>query len=459
MKFHLVGIGGAGMSVVADLLLAHGHELSGSDRENSENLERLAGCGVKTYVGHAAIQVPIDAVLVVSSAIKTDNPELQIAEQRGQEIWHRSQALAFAARSRDFIAVAGAHGKTSTTGMLAVAFATLGLDPSRAIGGNLADGSSGGYLGTGSMLVAEADESDGSFLHYHPRVALVTNIEPDHLDHYGNAENFAQAFVKFAQNIVPNGLLVACSDDPGARNLALSALELGVRVHTYGFAEFAPNENYHALLTMPEDLENERAVWVNFGTQRTLIKLQVPGRHMLLNAAGAWLTGIELGVDREFMAQGLAAFAGTGRRFELHGVVNEVQVYDDYAHHPTEIIATLETARKLPHKRLLVLFQPHLYSRTTNFKERFAEALSLADKVVITGAYAAREEPSAGDDGDVIAALMPEARFIAQMEQAAKEIVQVAQAGDLIFTIGAGDITRMAPWILRELGEKFAASA
>lgn len=455
MKFHLIGIGGAGMSVVAELLQAQGHEITGSDRSVSEYTQRLAQLGIHAQIGHAAENVPDDAVIVYSSAIKADNPEFAIAHERGQRIIHRSQALALASAEKDFVAVAGAHGKTSTSAMIAVALDALGKDPSRAIGGALAGGLSGAHFGTGKVIVAEADESDGSFLNYRPRIALVTNVEPDHLDHYGSEERFAQAFLDFAHCIVPGGLLICCADHPGSLALAQQASAAGIRVHTYGESERPSCSVLHAKLHYQpqEDHANCGSVEITDAahTSRVWLKLQVPGKHMLLNAAGALLAGVDLGVPAAEMARGLQQFRGTARRFEVRGIVSGITVIDDYAHHPTEVRATLNTAQELCPGKVRVLFQPHLYSRTTNFKHEFAQALAIADRVVVTSAYAARETPADGDDGDVIVDLLPGSVFVPEMEESAREIARSAQSGDFIFTMGAGDVTKLGAVILREL--------
>lgn len=458
MKFHLIGIGGAGMSVVAELLFAEGHEITGSDRSVSEYTDRVSALGIKVFIGHLAENVPSSAVVVYSSAIKPNNAELVIARKRGQKIIHRSEALALAANGKDFIAVAGAHGKTSTSAMIAVALDYLGLDPSRAIGGALVDGISGAHFGTGNVLVAEADESDGSFLNYRPRVALVTNVEPDHLDFYGSEEKFQEAFFDFANCLVPGGLLICCADHPGSFALAKKCAAAGIRVHTYGSDECPSFSELHARLNFSEDLntvENCGEVTISNkdlnSVEKVRLSLQVPGKHMLLNAVGALLAGIDLGLEPQEMAQGLAHFRGTARRFELCGVVDGVTVIDDYAHHPTEIAATLQTAKKLAKGAVRVLFQPHLYSRTTNFKHEFASALSLADSVVITSAYAARETPQDGEDGDAIAQLLPGSVFEAEMEKSAILIAKTAKVGDLVLTMGAGDVTKLGAVILREL--------
>lgn len=454
--FYMIGIGGAGMSVIAELFIAQGHRVSGSDREESANTQTLRNLGAAIYIGHAAENVPADAIVVVSSAIKEMNPELACARLRGQQILHRSQALALAAGNRDFVAVAGAHGKTSTSAMLAVALEHLGLDPSRAIGGTLVVGGAGGYCGSGSIFIAEADESDASFLNYTPRVEIVTNVEPDHLDHYGSRENFEQAFVDFAHCLVPHGVLIACADDSGSHALARQAAADGIRVIMYGRAaqeeSMAAAGIEYARLSdvLPREGASASGTIAFRGAQYPL-DLSVPGEHMLLNAVGAWLAGVDLGVDACDMARALRAFRGASRRFELVGTSHGVRVIDDYAHHPTEIAATLITARCASRGAVRVLFQPHLYSRTQNFAQEFAQALSAADDVIITGVYAAREVPSDGAEGDAIAELMVGVPFIADMHEAARELARHAQPGDLLMTVGAGSVTAMGSVILDEL--------
>lgn len=443
MKYHLIGAGGAGMSVVGQLLLEAGHEVSGSDRGESANVERLRKAGGKIAIGHDAANVPPGAVVVVSTAIKADNPEFAVAKQRGQEIIHRSQALAIAAAGKDFIAVAGAHGKTTTSGMLAVAFDALGRDPSRAIGGQLAGGMSGGHMGEGSMFIAEADESDGSFLNYSPRVALVTNIEPDHLDHFGSEEAFHEAFAQFARRIEFGGLLICCADSLGAFDLAKRARAAGMRTWTYGRGE---GLEHHAKIT---DVDGGAAL--QFRGKPIKLRLAVPGAHNVLNATGALLVGIELGEDAQDMADALTNFRGTGRRFERRGEKAGRTVVDDYAHHPTEVRATLETAREVTAGGVRVLFQPHLYSRTENFAKEFADALALADSVVVTNVFPAREVPEDGRESDAITELLPKAELVADRHDAARRIAELSKPGDLVITMGAGDITEMADVVLGAL--------
>ncbi|KAE8762141.1 UDP-N-acetylmuramate--L-alanine ligase [Georgenia thermotolerans] len=452
-RFHLIGIGGAGMSAVAELLLARGHAVSGSDQRDSATLARLRGLGAQVFAGHDAAHVPADAALVVSTAVRETNPELAVARERGQRVLHRSEALALAAEGRDFVAVAGAHGKTSTSAMLAVALRAAGQDPSYAIGGTVLALGTGAHLGAGRAFVAEADESDGSFLNYAPRVALVTNIEPDHLDHYGSEAAFRRAFEDFAGRIVPGGLLVACADDPGALALARHAADAGVRVRTYGTGD-APLADHVRVGDRELGAGGSRAV-LAAPEGEVPLTLAVGGAHMLLNAAGAWSAGVELGVAPGDMATALGAFTGTGRRFEDKGSAAGVRVVDDYAHHPTEVAATLRTARlAAAGGRVLAVFQPHLYSRTQNFAAQFADALALADEAVVTDVYAAREDPVPGVDGALITAAAPAGareRYVADRLDAARAVADLARPGDLVLTLGAGDVTELGPVILEHL--------
>ncbi|MHB1065344.1 MAG: UDP-N-acetylmuramate--L-alanine ligase [Georgenia sp.] len=451
------------MSVVAELLLARGHDVSGSDQRDSATLDHLRHLGVPAFVGHDAAHVPDGATVVVSTAVRATNPELAVARERGLPVLHRSQALALAAQGRDFVAVAGAHGKTSTSAMLAVALRAAGQDPSYAIGGTLLGLGAGAHLGEGPVLVAEADESDGSFLNYAPRVAVVTNVEPDHLDHYGSVAAFHRAFDEFAERILPGGLLVACADDPGAFALARRTADRGTRVVTYGVGPSPEVGEAHArvgdaLLTAHRSFTQLRRTGHRAdGAPANVavpLAIEVGGEHMLLNAAGAWCAGVELGVAPAAMARALSAFSGTGRRFEVRGTAGGVRVVDDYAHHPTEVAATLRAARLAAGDgRVIVLFQPHLYSRTQTFAGAFARALAGADLVVVTDVYAAREDPVPGVDGSLITDAMPErGRYVADRRAAAETVADLARPGDLVLTVGAGDVTELGPVILQRLG-------
>ena len=478
--FHLIGIGGAGMSVVAQLLAARGAQVSGSDAHGGPAFDHLADLGITTHLGHDAANVPERSTVVVSTAIKETNPELAEARRRGQDVIHRSQALALAAQGLDFVAVAGAHGKTTTSGMLAEALTEAGADPSFAIGGVVRALGTGAHLGSGPALVAEADESDRSFLNYTPRVEIVTNVEPDHLDSYGTAEAFETAFVDFAHRLVPGGLLVACAADAGALRLAQSAAAEGLRVVTYSFAgpDTLPGgvlvgeghvhldiqdrgaSSTQALLTLTTATDRESAGGTGEEPSRSPVELvlAVPGDHVALDAAGAWAAGIELGVEPARMARALGVFGGTGRRFEDRGEADGVRVIDDYAHHPTEIEALLRTARGVAQERggrVLVLFQPHLFSRTRAFADRFGQALALADAVVVTDVYPARETQAdfPGVTGDTVAQRVPggRARFVAERLDAAHAVADSARPGDLLLTVGAGDVTELAATALAYL--------
>ena len=486
--FHLIGIGGAGMSVVAQLLAARGARVSGSDAHGGPAFDHLADLGITTHLGHDAANVPERSTVVVSTAIKETNPELAQARRRDQEVIHRSQALALAAQGLDFVAVAGAHGKTTTSGMLAEALTEAGADPSFAIGGVVRALGTGAHLGGGPALVAEADESDRSFLNYSPRVEIVTNVEPDHLDSYGTAEAFETAFVDFAHRLVPGGLLVACAADAGALRLAQSAASEGLRVVTYSFAgpDTLPGgvlvgeghvhldiqergaSSTRGLLTLTTATGREPAGGV--GEEAHLgpveLVLAVPGDHVALDAAGAWAAGIELGVEPALMARALGAFGGTGRRFEDRGEADGVRVIDDYAHHPTEIEALLRTARGVAQERggrVLVLFQPHLFSRTRAFADRFGQALALADAVVITDVYPARETQADFPDitGDTVAQRVPggTARFVAERLEAAHAVADLARPSDLLLTVGAGDVTELAGTVLGDLAAREGGAA
>ncbi|MCM3661837.1 UDP-N-acetylmuramate--L-alanine ligase [Georgenia satyanarayanai] len=450
-RYHLIGIGGAGMAPVAELLAARGLEVSGSDARDSATLERLRGLGVRAHAGHDAAQVPAGATVVVSTAVRPDNPELVRARELGLPVVHRSEALVVAAGDQDFVAVAGAHGKTTTSAMLAVALTEVGADPSYAIGGHVAGLGTGAHLGTGRAFVAEADESDGSFLNYRPAVAVVTNVEPDHLDHYGSREAFEQAFVDFAARVT--GLLVACADDDGALRLARHAPG---RVLTYGTGA-APGvgEGHVRIAGLTVGAAGAFATLERAGEPPVRLELAVTGAHNVRNATAAWCAGVALGAEPQALATALGAFRGTGRRFEARGEVAGVRVVDDYAHHPTEVAATLAAARLAAGEgRVVVLFQPHLYSRTQTFAAEFAAALGAADEVVVTDVYAAREDPVAGVDGSLITALAGGARYVADRQDAAAAVASLARPGDLVLTMGAGDVTELAPRVLALLAER-----
>jgi UDP-N-acetylmuramate--alanine ligase len=448
-RVHLVGVGGAGMSAIALLLAARGLAVSGCDARDGVVLDALRAAGVVVHVGHDVAHADDADTLVVSSAIRASAPELVRAIERGLPVLHRSVALAALMAGRRTVAVAGAHGKTTTSAMIAQVLRAAGLDPSFAIGAAV-DGPVGARAGAGDVFVAEADESDGSFLAYAPLIAVVTNVEPDHLDHYGSREAFEAAFVAFAERVTPGGSLVVCADDDGARRLAAAARDRGITVRTYGTADDAD-----VRVGPWRPSERGGSLQVRDGDVVSVLDVPVPGAHNGLNAVAAWVAARLLGVEAEVAAAALAGFTGTGRRFTDRGRRGGVRVVDDYAHHPTEVAALLRAARQVAGDgRVLVLFQPHLFSRTRAFADDFARALDGADAVVVTDVYAAREDPDPGVTGALITDRMasPSARFIGDRFAAARAVGQAARPGDLVLTVGAGDVTELAPVVLDAVG-------
>ncbi|HEU4913384.1 MAG TPA: UDP-N-acetylmuramate--L-alanine ligase [Actinomycetes bacterium] len=448
-RVHFVGIGGAGMSGIARIMLARGLPVSGSDAKETVTLAALRALGATVHVGHSAENVHGCDTVVVSTAIRRSNPELLEADRLGLRVIHRAAALASVMVGRRAVAVAGTHGKTTTTSLLTVAVQHCGADPSFAIGGNLNESGANAHNGSGDVFVAEADESDGSFLLYSPYAAVVTNVEPDHLDHYGTADAVTEAFEKFAARLDPAGFLVACADDPGARRLAESARARGVDVRTYGESEDA-DLRVVGLTTKGLGSAFEA---VFRGRRLGRVDLRLPGRHNALNAAAALAVGVALGLPVERLREGLASFTGTRRRFEHKGTVGGVRVYDSYAHHPTELAADLTAARDVVEGgRVVVVFQPHLYSRTQFFAAEFGQALGLADEVVVMDVYAAREDPVPGVTGALVAAAVPlppqQVVFEPSWSSVAGHLADRAKPGDVVLTCGAGDVTMIGPEVL-----------
>ncbi|WP_394252609.1 UDP-N-acetylmuramate--L-alanine ligase [Arthrobacter pityocampae] len=457
---HFIGLGGAGMSAVARVLLGRGLRVSGSDAAESRGLRALAALGADVHVGHSADAVPEAGTVVVSSAIRESNPELAEARRRGLLVLHRSEALAAAMSGRLAVAVAGTHGKTTTTAMITVLLREAGLDPSFAIGGDVASlGVNAEWTG-GDVFVAEADESDGSFLNYAPRISVVTNAEADHLDHYGTADAVHAAFRRFADRLPEDGLLIACADDPGAAALA-AAIPGTRRVRTYGYAETA-DLRISATRAVGSTTNSVLSFAVDGLDAEQELQLSVPGRHNILNATAAFAVALELGVDPAVAATGLSLFSGAARRFEERGEGDGVRVFDDYAHHPTEVQAALTAARTVAGEhRVHVLFQPHLFSRTREFAAGFADALSLADTAVVLPVYAAREDPVDDVGGWTITDLMrgPGGAYVADPDEALHVVVGSAQPGDIVLTIGAGDVTQYGTRLVGLLAERGAGPA
>jgi UDP-N-acetylmuramate--alanine ligase len=464
---HFIAIGGAGMSGVARVMLAQGLAVSGSDAKDSLVLTALAAEGAEVYIGHDATHLKAANTVVISSAIREDNVELRDARSRGLRVLHRSQALASVMRGSRRVAVAGTNGKTTTTSMLTVALQHCGVDPSFAVGGELAKHGTNAHLGTGDIFVAEADESDGSFLVYRPDVAIVTSVQPDHLDFYGTFEAVQAAYATFAATVQPGGLLVTCADDQGSRALAEVAGAAGTRVITYGLAADADVR----LTALDATGWHGHGDLVHAGEALGRLEIGMPGRHNLLNATASFVAATEgLGQDPARVLEGLAGFTGTRRRFEPKGEVAGVRVVDDYAHNPGKVAAVVETASSLAAPgRLIVVFQPHLYSRTRDFAAELAIALSPADIVIVMDVYAAREDPMPGVSGALIADRLvlehgrgddadDTVRFVPSWSDVAPLVAQMARARDLVLTVGAGDVTMIGPEILRLLGQRPGAT-
>jgi UDP-N-acetylmuramate--alanine ligase len=450
---HFIGIGGAGMSGIAKILAQRGARVAGSDMKDSATAGALRSLGATVHIGHAAEHLAEDAsCVVVSSAIRQDNPELVRAKELGIPVVHRSDALAALMRGLRPLAVAGTHGKTTTTSMLAVALTELGLKPSYAIGGDLDAPGSNAHHGEGEIFVAEADESDRSFHTYAPEVAVVLNVELDHHANYASMDEIYESFETFAGKIVPGGTLVISADHDGARELT-RRLAGRVRTVTYGEAEDA---GVRIVSLVPQGLKSEVTVLLD-GVELTFT-VSVPGRHYAHNAVAALAAGAALGVPAAELAPALAAYTGVKRRLQLKGEAAGVQVIDSYAHHPTEMTADLEAMRGAADgSRILVVFQPHLFSRTQELGKEMGEALALADACAVLDIYPAREDPIPGVTSDLIieAARAAGADVTAVHDKAEVPdvIAGMAKTGDLVLTMGAGDVTDLGPRILDRLNE------
>jgi UDP-N-acetylmuramate--alanine ligase len=459
-RVHMVGIGGAGMSGIARILLDRGAQVSGSDAKESRGVRALRARGAQIRIGHHASSLDLlpggpTAVITTHAAIPKTNPELVEARRRGIPVVLRPAVLAKLMAGRSTLMVTGTHGKTTTTSMLIVALQHCGRDPSFAVGGELGEAGTNAHHGSGDSFVAEADESDGSLLEYTPNVAVVTNIEADHLDFFGSPEAYIAVFDSFAERIAPGGALIVCVDDPGAASLAERVAALGIRVLRYGSS---PDRALAATLLSWEQQDTGAAAHIQLDgeTHPRVMRLSVPGRHMALNALGALLAAVEIGAPVECVLDGLAGFDGVRRRFELIGTASAVRVFDDYAHHPTEVRATLGAVRTLLEQagagRSLVVFQPHLYSRTKAFAAEFGAALDGADQVFVLDVYGAREQPIAGVSGASIAEHVGvPVEYLPDLSAVALAVAAAAEPGDVVVTMGAGDVTMLAPEIIAAL--------
>jgi UDP-N-acetylmuramate--alanine ligase len=459
-RVHFVGIGGAGMSGIARVMLARGVPVSGSDAGSAHVLAELAELGADVHAGHDAAHLGQADTVVVSSAIRPSNPELAAARERNLRVLPRAAALASIMIGRRSTAIAGTHGKTTTTSMLTTILRECGARPGYVIGGVLAETGRGAEDGAGPDLVVEADESDGSFLMLSPYVAVITNVEADHLDNYSGLEEIRAAFEAFARRISPGGALISCADDAGARAVADASRAREIRVRSYGEAAAA---DYRISQITPRGMGSTFVLAAgsasagtgSSGPFESTVTIAVPGRHNVLNAAAAIAAATELGIPGPQAAAALAAYRGAHRRMELKGDGDGVRVLDSYAHHPTEVAADLAAARDLADGgRVVVVFQPHLFSRTRIFAADLGAALGRADEAVVLDIYAAREDPEPGVTGQLVADAVPGGRGHFRpgpLAAVPAVIADLAKPGDLVLTMGAGDVTTLGPVIVAAL--------
>lgn len=464
-RMHFIGVGGSGMSAVARLVAARGITVTGSDQRESAYFLALRDAGMDVSIGHDAANVDgVDAV-VISSAVREINPELARARELGIPVMHRSEALVYALEEDRLVAVAGSHGKTTTSAMVAHALHAAGVDASFAVGARVfgVEGAvAGGYAGTAGIGVVEADESDGSFLRYHPEVGVLLNIEPDHLDHYGTVASLEHAFVEFALSC---HVLVACVEDQTVARIAQQARRAGVRVVTYGSADadivVTPThlslQNLAPFSSSRRFKDDSGATFSELEGESLPLEVPVPGAHQRLNAAAAWAAAVAMGADARAAAASFVTFAGTGRRYQLRGEAAGVRVVDDYAHHPTEVAAVLSAARSAGVDHLVVLFQPALFTRTQLHAQNFADALSIphAD-IVLAAVHGDREDPIEGVTSHSILDRMsvPEgstAQVVDDLREAAAVAASLARPGTQVMTVGSGTVTLAADWILDAL--------
>ena len=435
---HLVGIGGAGMSAIARVLQESGRTVSGSDSRDSAVVGILRSLGIRVHIGHHSDHVQGARLVIASTAVPADNAEIEFAEKASIPVMPRGEALARIVQGRRTIAVGGTHGKTTTCGMIATVLETSGADPTYLVGADISQRGAGAKLGAGSCAVVEADEAYGSFLHLKPSVAVITNLDDDHLDHYGTREALEEAFASFMG--AAGEQLIVCGQDSRAM-----ALAEGLNPATYGFEEGCDFQASDLFLGAGRATFRLKVS----GRDAGAIRLRIGGRHNVLNALGAISACITIGLEAKEIARGLEAFKGMSRRFEYRGTFRGAHLVDDYAHHPAEIEATLSAARTGPWKRVLAVFQPHLFSRTHALFNEFATSLSAADVVVVTDVYGAREDPIAGVTGKLIVEALCDATpgktvgYMPRLSDAALYVRRILRPGDLVLTLGAGDITTL----------------
>ena len=453
-RIHFVGVGGIGMSGIAELLVNLGYDVSGSDAKTSDVTDRLASLGVRIASGHDGLQVGNADVVVTSSAIQAGNPEVEEARRRSIPVIPRAEMLAELMRLRYGIAIAGAHGKTTTTSMVALLMERAGLDPTAVIGGRLSAFGSNARLGRGDYMVVEADESDRSFLKLTPAIAVITNIDREHMESYGSWDALQQAFVDFANKVPFYGTVVACVDDEAVRTLVPRMTR---RVVTYGFEKSGAAVTGHGMTLEAFGSRCRVTQGKPLGGSVDLgpLTLRVPGRHNLLNAIGAVAVGLEVGIPFPQIARGLEEFRGAERRFQLRGEERGVMVVDDYGHHPTEIAAVIAAARAGLDRRVVVVFQPHRYTRTRDLLDEFGRALGGADAIVLTDIYAAGEAPIAGATAEAVEQVVRKTgrpvTLVKALDDVPAAVARIARPNDLVITLGAGSIGTMPDRILDAL--------
>jgi UDP-N-acetylmuramate--alanine ligase len=456
-RVHIMGIAGAGMSGLARIMLARGLQVSGCEGRESVTVTALRALGADVSIGHSVDHLDNADTLVYTTAINPKNVELVTAKERGLQVLRRASGLAAMIAGQRAVAIAGTHGKTTTTSLLTVAAQACALDPSFAIGGNLYESGLNAHAGTGDLFIVEADESDGSFLLLRPELAIVTNVEADHLENHGDLEGVFRAFELFVDRITPGGLLLTCADDPGARRIADYGRAHGVRVLTYGVAE---DSDIHTSDIVEHGDSVEFTVdGVSPNPMRMRIGSLI-GHHMALNGTGALALAAALDFDLERLEQAWRDFQGVHRRFEFRGESDKVRVYDDYAHHPTEVRAELTAARSVLSDagRLIAVFQPGTYSRTQTFAQEFGEAMAVADIAVVMDIFPAREEPIPGVSGALIAERVPlppdQVIYEPSWSATAARVAELARPGDVVITMGIGDVHLLCPEILTEIGAR-----
>ncbi len=454
-RVHFVGVGGAALSGLARIMVARGVAVTGSDVRDGPHLDGLRKVGVTCWVGHDAAHVTDADIVVVSTAVHEDNPEVRAARKEGIALWPRAAAVQSVLRDRTAVVVTGTHGKTTTTGMLTTALRACGADPSYAVGATLAETGVNAADGSDPIFVAEGDESDGAILAYRPHGAVITTVDADHLDQYGSVAEYQAVFEEFLTRIEPGGFLVVGADDPGAAGLAAQAEERGLRVLRAGLS---PSADVSAQQIRLAGQDSHFQLWCgsNGPVETTL---HVPGRVYVADAVCAVAAGTALGFDVDALCAGLGRYAGSARRMQHRGVAAGIRVYDSYAHHPAEIVGDVAAARELAGGgRLVVCFQPHLYSRTRAFSAQMGQALGAADEVLVLDVYPAREERQPGVTGELVSAAVPlsaqHVGFEPERGAAARRLAERVRPGDLVLTLGAGDVTDVGPELLQLLAEK-----